>query len=85
MVQGKEKTMLDKREILLQLRKGYSIRKVSRDLKVHRDIVRSVYRTAHHYGWANPISPMPGNAEIESILNNKSPKPSPSLLVSRKK
>ena len=35
MVQGKEKTMSDKREIIVLLRKGYSIRKIGRELGVH--------------------------------------------------
>ena len=71
MVQGKEKTVLDKREILLQLRKNYSIRKVSRELGVHRDVIRSIYSAACKYGWVNPSTPMPENGEIERLLCSK--------------
>jgi transposase len=71
MVQGKEKTVLDQREILLQLRKGWSIRKVSRDLGVHRDIIRPIHRAACTYGWINPASQMPDHDEINRVIGNK--------------
>ena len=54
MVQGKEKTMNEKREIILQLRKTFSIRKISRDLHVHRPIVRAIRDAAEVRGWLNP-------------------------------
>jgi transposase len=71
MVQGKEKTMLEKREILVQLRKGYSIRKVSRNLGMHRGVIRLIQKEAHAHGWISPDSHMPDNSEIERVLGNK--------------
>jgi transposase len=68
MVQGKEKTVVEKREILLHLRKGLSIRKISRSLKVHRDVIRHVQRTAAEHGWIDPSSQIPDNSEIERVI-----------------
>lgn len=75
MVQGKEKTVIEQREILLQLRKGYSIRKVSRDLRVHRDVIRPIHRAANTYGWINPDSQMPEDDEIDRLIGNKTIQP----------
>ncbi len=71
MVQGREKTVLEKRTILLQLRKGCSIRKINRELGVHRDVIRPIHRAACLHGWINPNSQMPDNAEIERQTNDK--------------
>jgi transposase len=68
MVQGKEKTVVEKREILIQLRKGYSIRKISRNLRVHRDVIRLVQRTASQLNWLEMTSQIPDNAEIERVM-----------------
>lgn len=72
MVQGKEKTMNEKREIILQLRKTFSIRKISRDLHVHRPIVRAIRDAAEVRGWLNPNIPMPSDYEIAQCLFNQS-------------
>lgn len=75
MVQGKEKTMLEKREILLQLRNGHSIRKISRSLGVHRNIIRLIQKAAYTHGWMDITFQMPDNKEIERVLNNKPAQP----------
>jgi transposase len=64
MVQGKEKTMQEKRQVLIQLRKGDSVRKVSRDLRMHRSIVSSIYKDAIKNGWLNPNGEMPDDSTI---------------------
>jgi hypothetical protein len=73
MVQGKEKTMNEKREIIFHLRKTTSIRKVSRDLQVHRPIVRAIRDAAEALGWPNPNTPMPTDHEIAQYFLNQSP------------
>jgi transposase len=64
MVQGKEKTMNEKREIILLLRKSISIRKISRDLHIHRSIVRALRDSVETLGWLDPNTPMPSDFEI---------------------
>jgi transposase len=64
MTQGKEKTMLEKRQALIQLRLGNSVRKVSRDLNIHRDIVTAIRVEATKNGWLNPNCDMPSDGEI---------------------
>ena len=59
MVQGKEKTMAEKRQILIELRKGSAIRKISRELRVHRSIIRSLMEISKKEGWMHPDSPIP--------------------------
>ena len=59
MVQGKEKSMAEKRQILIELRKGSAIRKISRELRVHRDIIRSLIEIGTKEGWMHPDSPIP--------------------------
>lgn len=59
--------MTEKRDILLALRKQHSIRKVSRELRVHRPIVRSIHATAAKRGWLNPSSEMPEDHEIAEM------------------
>jgi transposase len=55
----------------LGLRKGNSIRKVSRALHVHRDIVRSVADVANDRGWLHPDSVIPSEEEMQCIIEQK--------------
>jgi transposase len=67
MPQGREKTMIEKREILLALRRQDSIRKIHRNLHVHRRIIRVIHDAAAKKGWLNPLSEMPGDYEIAQL------------------
>jgi transposase len=64
MVQGREKTMLEKREIISRLRRGVSIRRIAKEGGVHRTIVRSLYRLAAENGWLSPNTPMPAECDL---------------------
>lgn len=59
--------MMEKRDVLIALRKQHSIRKISRDLHVHRTIIRTIYAAAAKRGWLNPTSQMPEDCEIAKI------------------
>lgn len=59
--------MMEKRDILLALRKQHSIRRISRELHVHRPIVRAIHATAARKGWLNPSSQMPEDHEIAQM------------------
>lgn len=65
MVQGREKTMSEKRDIILRLRSGHSIRKISRELGVHRTIIRSVQRLAAKEGWLILENTPPSEYELD--------------------
>lgn len=65
MVQGKEKTMSEKRDIILRLRSGHSIRKIGRELGVHRTVIRSVHRLAAEKGWLNLETTPPSEHELD--------------------
>lgn len=59
--------MVEKREILLALRKQDSIRAINRNLHVHRTIIRVIMNFAEQKGWLDPSSEMPTDYEIAQI------------------
>ena len=63
--------MAEKRQILIELKKGNSIRKVSRALRVHRDIVRSVVDIANVQGWMHPDCAIPTEEEMQCSIEQK--------------
>ena len=73
MTQGREKNMIEKREILLALRDQHSFRKINRTLRVHRTIIRAVYEVAARNGWLDPLTIMPEDYEIEQINTGVAP------------
>lgn len=75
MVQGKEKTMLEKRQILIQLRLGISARKVSRDLSIHRNIITAIRAEAVKKGWLNPNCDMPSDGDIAALCTSRQSTP----------
>lgn len=56
--------MFEKRQALILLRNRNSIRKVSRDLGIHRSIVSSLYKEALRNGWLKSDVDMPNDCEI---------------------
>jgi Mu transposase-like protein len=70
-MKGKEKNMIEVRSIIHRLRMGYSIRRVHRELKVHRSIIRELYQLAISFGWLNLDLPMPSDEEISQLWNRK--------------
>lgn len=71
MVQGKEKTMNDIKEVIIQLRKKSSVRKINRDLHIHRPIVRVIRDAAEARGWLNPNTMLPSDHEIAQLEISK--------------
>jgi transposase len=71
MTQGRRISVAEKRQILIELRKGSSIRKVSRALHVHRDIVRSVVDVANFQDWLHPDCVIPSEEEMQCIIAQK--------------
>lgn len=63
--------MSEKKEILLLLRKGMSIRKVSRELHVHRTVVRKIHDTAARKNWLNQNTPFPSDSAIAGTEEKK--------------
>lgn len=59
--------MMEKRDILIALRKQHSIRKIGRDLHVHRTVIRAIHDDAARNGWLNPDSQMPEDYEIAKL------------------
>lgn len=73
MVQGKEKSVAEKRQILIELRKGLSIRSIARELRVHRDIIRSLIKVASVQGWLDPNLEIPSECVIANALGSAQP------------
>jgi transposase len=71
MTQGRRRSVAEKRQILIELKKGSSIRKVSRALHIHRDIVRSVVDVANTRGWLHPDCTIPSETEMLDIIEQK--------------
>lgn len=76
MVQGREKTMSEKRDIILRLRSKHSIRKINREVGAHRSIIRSLHRLAAEKGWLDPCVAMPTDYELDQLGDSeKTPPP----------
>ena len=63
-MKGKEKTMTEIRSIIQRLRLHQSYRCIHRELKVHRSIIRNLYKLAMAHQWLDPSLPMPSDEEI---------------------
>jgi hypothetical protein len=71
MTQGRKKSVAEKRQILIELKKGSSIRKVSCALHVHRDIVRSVVDVANTHGWMHPDCAISTEEDMQCVIEQK--------------
>jgi transposase len=68
-MKGKEKSMIEIRNIIQRLRSGQSKRQIHRDLRIHRSIIRELNGLAISRGWLCPDLPMPSDEEIASAWN----------------
>lgn len=66
-MKGKEKIMVEVRNIIHHLRMGHSKRQIHKELKVHRSIIRELYQLAISSEWLNPNFPMPSDEEISRL------------------
>ncbi|MBA3817154.1 MAG: IS21 family transposase [Parachlamydiaceae bacterium] len=62
--------MAEKRQILIEIRKGSPIRRISRELRVHRDIIRMIQATAAKQGWLHSDSEIPSEGDIANVLKS---------------
>jgi transposase len=70
-MKGKEKNVMDVRNIIHRLRMGQSKRKIHRELGVHRPIIRDLHSLAVMHHWLDPELPMPSNEKIANVWNQK--------------
>ena len=63
--------MAEKRQILIELKRGRPIRQISRELRVHRDIIRTLIEIASVEGWLSSNTPIPSEATIALVLKAK--------------
>ncbi len=73
-MKGKEKNMIEIREIIHRFRMGQSKRSIHKELGVYRPIIRELHRLAIAQQWLDPISPMPSNEEIAKVWTKKTKK-----------
>jgi hypothetical protein len=78
-MKGKEKNMTEIRNIIHRLRIGQSKRRIHRELKVHRSIIRELHKLAIVQQWLDPELPMPGDEDIAKVWNLPQKKQSHSL------
>ncbi len=70
MTKGKCKTMLDIREVIHRLRDGYSDRRIGREVKVDRSIIKKIRALSILHLWLDLSSTMPTDEEISKFWNS---------------
>jgi hypothetical protein len=66
-MKGKEKSMIEIRNIIHRLRMGEGKRSIERVLGVHRTIIRQLYDLGVIHQWLDPDLPMPSDDEIAKV------------------
>lgn len=64
MTKGKVTAMFDIREVIHRLREGYSDRRIGREVKVDRSIIKKIRALSIIHQWLDTSSTMPSDAEI---------------------
>lgn len=79
MTKGKCKTMLDIREVIHRLREQHSDRRIEREIKVDRSIIKKIRALSILHQWLDTSSAMPTDEEIFKFWNStaKTQKPHP--------
>lgn len=79
MTKGKCKTMLDIREVIHRLREGHSDRRIGKEVRVDRSIVKKIRVLSILHQWLDTASAMPTDEEISKFWNStsKAQKPHP--------
>jgi transposase len=70
-MQGKEKNMIELRNIIHRLRMGQSKRHIHRELGTHRPLIRQLHDLAIAHQWLNLEQPMPSDEEIAGVWKKK--------------
>ena len=63
--------MIELRDLLLQLRKGESIKSIHRSSGRHKTIIRALKELAEHEGWLETATSVPTEAEIQAVWNKR--------------
>jgi len=69
MTKGKYTTMLGIREVIHRLREGHSDRRIGREIKIDRSIVKKIRALAILHHWLDTSSAMPTDGEISKFWN----------------
>jgi len=72
MTKGKCKTMLDIREVIQRLREQHSDRRIGREVKVDRSIVKKIRALSILHHWLDVSTAMPSDEEIFKFWNSTS-------------
>ena len=68
----KRKTMPELRDIIIRLKKGQSIRGISRETGSHRKVIREIRDTAFSKGWLSEDAPLPSEEMIAEAVASRS-------------
>ena len=72
MTKGKCKTMLDIREVIHRLREQHSDRRIGREIKIDRSIVKKIRALSILHNWLDASTAMPNDEEIFKFWNSTS-------------
>lgn len=72
MTKGKCKTMLDIREVIRRLREQHSDRRIGREIKIDRSIVKKIRALSTLHNWLDASIAMPNDEEIFKFWNSTS-------------
>jgi len=71
MSKGKQKNMIEIRDVIHRLRNGQSHRRINRETSVDRSIVKKIYNLALMHHWLDSASAMPDDKEISKVWKPK--------------
>lgn len=79
MTKGNSTTMLNIREVIHRLREKHSDRRIRREIKIDRSIIKKIRALSILHQWLDPLSAMPTDEEISKFWNStpKASKPHP--------
>lgn len=68
MTQGKKTDMQKIRECIYRIRLKHSLRQISKDLKVHRNVLRNILRIAQQQDWLDPTQSIPDDSQLQQAF-----------------
>lgn len=71
MSKGKKTHMQKIRESIYRMRLQHSLRQISRDLQIHRVILRNIRNVAEKHGWLNPAQAIPDDHQLHIAFNEQ--------------
>ena len=64
-------SILELRDLLLELRKGESIKSIHRSSGRHKTVIRALKELSEHEDWLNAATGVPTEAEIQAVWNTR--------------